>query len=157
MSVTTSIHQISFVQDDELITHLLEVLKREQASLVIADADAIEALMEEKSTLLQHINATVKNRYQALAATGFEANENGMVAWIKQQAKSEIQAQWAIFQKTLHQAKEINRLNGVLISKHFNRNQQLLNHLQGNSSKNDVYGKNGQTKSQSPSRPFLTV
>jgi flagella synthesis protein FlgN len=46
----------------------------------------------------------------------------------------------------------MNRLNGVLINKHFNRNQQLLNHLQGNSSAGDVYGKNGQAKAYAQAR-----
>lgn len=157
MTVSTSTHLISFKQDEQLVTHLLELLIREQSSLVVADVDAIEVLMEEKSTLLQHISKVANNRYKALAASGFEPNEEGMVAWIKQQAQSDIYTHWVKFQKTLRQAKETNRLNGILISKHFNRNQQLLNHLQGNGSKNDVYGKNGQTKAQPALRPSLTA
>ena len=113
--------------------------------------------MEEKSVLLQRINMTAKSRYAELAANGFEANESGMLAWLKHQAKPVINEQWLNFQKTLSQAKEMNRLNGVLINKHFNRNQQLLNHLQGNSNAGDVYGKNGQATSHAYSRGSLVV
>ncbi|MCX7188780.1 MAG: flagellar protein FlgN, partial [Methylotenera sp.] len=81
----------------------------------------------------------------------------GMLAWLKHQAKPVINQQWLNFQKTLSQAKEMNRLNGVLINKHFNRNQQLLNHLQGNSNAGDVYGKNGQAKSNAYSRGSLVA
>lgn len=155
MTTTTSIKKISFEQDAHLLNNLLETLMREQTSLVIADIDTIETLIEEKSVLLQSINITAKSRYEALAANGFEPSEVGMVAWLKHQAKPAINELWESFQKTLNQAKEMNRLNGMLINKHFNRNQQLLNHLQGNSSASDVYGKNGQAKSQSPSRSAL--
>jgi flagella synthesis protein FlgN len=155
MIATTSIKKVSFEQDAHLVNNLLETLIREQTSLVIADIDTIEILIEEKSVLLQSINISAKSRYEALAANGFEPSEVGMVAWLKRQAKPAINELWENFQKTLNQAKEMNRLNGMLINKHFNRNQQLLNHLQGNSSASDVYGKNGQAKSQSPSRSAL--
>lgn len=155
MTLLTSTQHISFEQDAQLVENLLETLSREQTSLVIADIDSIEALIEEKSVLLQSINTTAKSRYAALAANGFEPSEVGMLAWLKHQAKPAINELWESFQKTLNQAKEMNRLNGMLINKHFNRNQQLLSHLQGNSSASDVYGKNGQAKSQSPSRGSL--
>ncbi len=157
MTATTSTKHISFEQDAHLMNKLLDALSREQSSLVIADIDSIEAVIEEKSVLLQSINITAKSRYEALAANGFEPSEVGMVVWLKHQAQPTINELWESFQKALNQAKEMNRLNGMLINKHFNRNQQLLNHLQGNSSAGDVYGRNGQAKSQSPFRPALTV
>jgi flagella synthesis protein FlgN len=157
MTVLTSTPTITFEQDVQLVNKLLKVLSREQSSLVMTDIDAIEILIEEKSELLQLIDMTVKSRYEALAAKGFESNENGMVAWLKVQANPAINDLWQNFQKTLSQAKEMNRLNGMLINKHFNRNQQLLNHLQGNSSSGDVYAKNGQAKSLSSSRSALIV
>ncbi len=156
-NVKTSIQPVSFEQDAQLVNDLLTALYSEQSSLVMADIDAIEALLEEKSVLLQRINITAKSRYEALAANGFEPSEMGMVAWLKQQAKPATNQSWVDFQKALSQAKEMNRLNGMLINKHFNRNQQLLNHLQGNSSAGDVYSRNGQAKSQSPSRAALTA
>lgn len=157
MTQLTSNKQISFEKDAQLVSNLLETLSREQTSLVMADIDSIEALIEEKSVLLQSINVTAKSRYAALAANGFEPSEVGMLAWLKRQEKPAFNERWESFQKVLNQAKEMNRLNGILINKHFNRNQQLLSHLQGNSSASDVYGKNGQTKSQSLARGSLMV
>ena len=149
MSNLNSNLSISFQQDAKFVSNLLEVLTREQSSLVIADIDAIETAMEEKSFLLQNISLTANARYALLAASGFEANESGMIDWLKRQAKSALNESWERFQKSIIQAKEMNRLNGMLINKHFNRNQQLLNHLQGNSANGSVYGKNGQAKTQS--------
>ncbi len=155
MKISMPNQPISFEQDAQLVSQLLEVLTREQSSLVMVDIDAIEALMVEKSMLLQSISIAAKSRYDALTVKGFTASEAGMVEWLKQHANTAVSESWLNFQKTLSQAKEMNRLNGMLIGKHFNRNQQLLNHLQGNSSKAVGYGKDGQAKSQSPSRNVL--
>ena len=157
MSNLNSNLSISFQQDAKFVSNLLEVLTREQSSLVIADIDAIETAMEEKSFLLQNISLTANARYALLAASGFEANESGMIDWLKRQAKSALNESWERFQKSIIQAKEMNRLNGMLINKHFNRNQQLLNHLQGNSANGSVYGKNGQAKTQSNTRASLVA
>jgi len=155
MNKPTSNPMITFEQDAKLVNNLLEVLTREQSSLVLSDIDAIEAAMEEKSVLLQNISLTANTRYAALAAGGFAPNESGMTVWLKSQTKPALTESWERFQKSISQAKEMNRLNGVLINKHFNRNQQLLNHLQGGSGNGGVYGKNGQAKSQSGSRSSL--
>ncbi|OYZ08967.1 MAG: flagellar biosynthesis protein FlgN, partial [Methylophilales bacterium 16-45-7] len=98
-----------------------------------------------------------KNRYDALAMQGYEANEKGMANWLKVQAKPILNRAWDNFQKALVQAKEMNRLNGVLINKHVNRNQQMLSHLQGESVRTDTYGKNGQSQSQHFLRGSLVV
>ncbi len=157
MSITTTNQTISFVQDAQLMSDLLTVLTREQGHLVKLEVDAVEGILEEKSVLLQGLNLSCRARYEALATKGFDANEAGMEAWVQKQANQDISAAWANFQNTLNQAKELNRLNGLLISKHFNRNQELLNHLQGNSSDNAVYGRDGQSKSKAPARSGLIV
>jgi len=156
--VNTSFNQpVTFTQDTQLVAELIALLEREQAHLVKADVAAIEAILEEKSLLLQRLNLAAKARYQLLQAHGFQSNETGMTAWVEKQAKKDIKSAWVSFQKSLAQAKELNRLNGVLISKHFNRNQELLNHLQGNNDANAVYGPDGQAKSKGPSRSGLIV
>lgn len=154
---TSSNQTVSFTQDTQLVTELVALLEREQAHLVKADVAAIEAILEEKSLLLQRLNLAAKARYQQLQAQGLQANEVGMTAWIEQQGQKDVQTAWMKFKKSLAQAKELNRLNGVLISKHFNRNQELLNHLQGNNASNSVYGPDGQAKSKRPSRSGLIV
>jgi len=151
MNITTL-----FEQDAKLLNELLFLLSREQVSLINADIDSIESMLDEKGNLLQRINASVQVRYKALFKAGFEPNENGMAAWVRKDTLPQQVEAWQNFQKTLEQAKELNRLNGQLINKHFNRNQQFINHLHGAPS-TGVYGPNGQTTSQSYSRPALSV
>lgn len=148
---------ISFEEDTRLVNQLLDLLKREQINLIKHNMDEIELLIDVKSDLLQKINHVAKNRYAALAEKGFESNENGMVSWIHQESNSAIKEAWNSFQATLVQAKEMNRLNGLLIAKHFNRNQQMLNNLQNTFQANDVYGRNGQKSAKRSVRNALTV
>jgi flagellar biosynthesis protein FlgN len=155
MKAPSATKTISFEKDVKLANDLLATIRKEQSALVRADIGAIEALLDEKSEVLQHMNIVVLNRYEALAANGFEPNEIGMTAWLKMQAKPALNQAWASLRKTLIQAKELNRLNGILISKQFNLNQQLLSHLQGNSGASDTYGRNGQTQTQSAMRTAL--
>jgi flagella synthesis protein FlgN len=155
MKAPISKQAVSFEQDAKLAKELLATIRSEQAALVRADIDAIEAILDEKSAVLQRMNMVVLSRYEALAANGFEANEVGMNEWLKKQAKPALNEAWTLLKKTLIQAKELNRLNGILINKQFNLNQQRLNHLQGNSEASEVYGRNGQAKTQSALRAAL--
>lgn len=155
MAISTSLKPVSFALDAQLAEELLATIRNEQSALIKADINAIEQLLDEKSAVLQRMNSAVLSRYEALAANGFEANEDGMSEWLKVQSKPALNQAWVTFKKNLVQAKELNRLNGILISKQFNLNKQLLNHLQGNSASGDVYSRNGQAKSQSGSRGVL--
>ena len=151
----TTATSISFEQDMVLVDKLLGVLSHEQTSLVAGDIDALEGLLDEKSALLQSINGAVTSRYELLAKNGFEANETGITAWLAKQGKPVLDGSWTNFQKALAQAKEMNRLNGMLITRHSTRNQQMLSQLQGTTSNTGVYGRNGQAASATLSRGTL--
>lgn len=138
----------SFEREIALTDNLLELLKREQACLVKVDVDAMEGLLNEKSRVLQDINATTQARYQAVAALGFGTDERGLAAWIAAQ-DAIIQESWSRFQGLIDQAKELNRVNGVLINKQFHRNQQVLDTLGRPPSAGQFYGPNGQASSGS--------
>jgi flagella synthesis protein FlgN len=148
---------ISFEEDARLVKQLLALLEREQNSLVHNKVSEIEKLIDLKASLLQQINLVAKNRYAALQERHFEANENGMLAWVVQQSNQVIKDNWDAFQLTLSKAKEMNRLNGDLITKHFNRNKQMLNNLRSTFQPNNMYGKNGQTNSNQNKRNALTA
>ncbi|WP_230341292.1 flagella synthesis protein FlgN [Methylobacillus arboreus] len=138
----------SFEREIALTDNLLELLKREQTSLVKVDVDAMEGLLNEKSRVLQDLNSHTQARYQAVAALGFDANERGLAAWLAVQ-DDDIKTSWNHFQGLIGQAKEFNRLNGMLINKHFNRNQQVLDTLGRPPASSQFYGPNGQASAGS--------
>lgn len=155
MNHPTSTANISFEQDAKLVKTLLDELTLEQAALVKGDINLVETVIDRKYTLLQQLSNVAKNRYEMLANNGFEANESGMVTWIKRQNNASLQKSWNAFQLMLTRTKETNRLNGILINKHFSRNQQILNHLQGKPEAGNMYGKNGQAKTSAYNRSVL--
>ncbi|MCB5187982.1 flagellar protein FlgN [Methylobacillus caricis] len=139
--------QLGFDVEIKLVDALLLLLKREQASLIKVDVDTMEGLLNEKAQVLQDLSSNTQSRYKSVAALGFDADEQGLAKWLAAQ-DSGIQASWGRFHALLDQAKELNRLNGILINKHFNLNQNVLNTL-GRPSSNQFYGPNGQSSSGS--------
>jgi len=112
MANTSSNQPVSFTQDTLLVAELIALLEREQAHLVKADVDAIEAILEEKSLLLQRLNLAAKARYQLLQANGFSSNESGMSDWVEKQAKKRYHSSLGCFPKvsrTSKRAKQIKR------------------------------------------------
>ena len=143
---------VSFVSEAELATKLLKLLESEQSALINFQVDAMESLLEEKFLLLNNLSHCSKQRYQALADNGFEGNESGMKSWLNQNTSAQLNAAWQAFQNTLTRSKEANRVNGVLVTKQFNRNQQMLTALQGPNAAARFYGPNGQTANSSALR-----
>lgn len=140
---------ISIEQESRTVGRLLEILELEQSCLIKADFEQIQTLLGEKSTLLQSLNQLSQKRYQWLSTAGFPANESGMSDWLKDNSEHALQTSWLTMQQTLLKAKELNRINGMLINKHFTRNQQLLSALQGQTETDHFYGPSGQATSNS--------
>jgi len=148
---------ISFEEDKRLVVELIDLLMREQKGLLSNQISEIEKIVQLKSGLLQKINHVAKNRYAALAEKNFEPNENGMLNWVVSLSNQVIKDNWDDFQKNLAQAKELNRLNGELINRHFSRNQQMLTHLRKAFQPNETYGKNGQSQSSNVKSTSVTA
>ena len=148
---------VSFDKDAALVSSLLNDLQEEQTALISADLDMIERMIDKRVELLQELGAAASSRYDALAAAGFEPNEHGMSAWLEQQSNQMLDKAWITFQQQLARAKELNRLNGILINKHFQRNQEKLDALNGKSAAPQFYGKNGQAHRANSSRSGFSV
>ncbi|WP_047517700.1 flagella synthesis protein FlgN [Methylophilus sp. Q8] len=158
--MTTANHlssPVTFEKDAALVSELLSDLQSEQSALVTADLDVIERMVDRRVELLQALGAAANSRYDALAAAGFEPNEQGMSVWLQKQSSQLLDSAWVTFQQELTQAKELNRLNGILINKHFLRNQEKLDALNGKSSAPQFYGKNGQAHRANNSRSGFSV
>jgi flagella synthesis protein FlgN len=135
---------------------LVDVLKREQTVLIAADTDALPALNDEKAQLIARIAGLTHTRYQALSAAGFPDEEAGMKAWVESpSASAGANKSWSDLLDAARAAKELNRVNGMLIGKHLARNQAALNVLQGNRQASSLYGPNGQTAVTTGSRGLV--
>jgi flagella synthesis protein FlgN len=143
--------------EHELIASLVELMKQEQQVLVAADADALAALMPPKSQLVQQLAALAAQRHAALGAAGYAASEHGMEPWLTDNGAPDARAQWEHLLELTAQAKELNRVNGMLINKHMAHNQTVLQALRTpvGGAAAEVYGPGGQTLGGGPSKRFV--
>lgn len=135
----------SSLQDETATANaLLELLKQEQAQLIAANIDNLATLIQEKGKLVARMSALANTRYTALAAAGFKPEETGMKAWVDS-TRSAAGKAWDQLLTVARAAKELNRINGLLISKHIANNQLSINVLQGGGNGQTFYGPNGQS------------
>jgi flagella synthesis protein FlgN len=143
--------------EHELIASLVELMKQEQQVLVEADADALAGLMPPKSQLVQQLAALATQRHAALGAAGYPASESGMEPWLADNGAPDARTQWAHLLELTAQAKELNRVNGMLINRQMAHTQTVLQALRtpAGGADGDVYGPGGQTLGGGPSKRFV--
>ena len=137
-------HPISFDTERQLAARLLDVLASELGILTSGEIDRMEDLLERKSSLIQQLSQASHKRHLTLAEIGYSADEAGMHQWLQHQHSDNLTIRWSEFQDLLTRGKEANRVNGLLINKHFNRNKQVLDVLQGVRQTGQFYGPDGQ-------------
>lgn len=135
---------------------LLNLLRQEQVHLVDTDVNALSALTEEKARIAAHMSSLALKRHSMLSQAKFEASETGMQAWLNSAAATAADNEaWNALVTLVKEAKEQNRVNGLLIAQHMVRNQSALNILQGNSQGGTFYGPNGQSTTKIGSRGLV--
>ena len=142
-------------EEHEAITQLLLLLKQEQLHLIGADIEQLAGLTVQKSQLVQRMALLADARHKALAAAGFGAqfgtHEAGMSKWIAVGADAAGAALWQHVLDLTREAKEYNRLNGMLINKHMVHTRDALNVLRPPALGGNIYGPSGLAAS-SPAR-----
>ena len=158
-SLTTTLRD-----EQRLITSLVELMTQEQQCLVSADSDALVAITAQKSALVQQMAACASQRHQALGAAGFAAAEAGMEPWLAacrdaDNADNAADILWRELLERTRTAKELNRVNGMLINKQMTHTQVVLNAMCTPAGGVDagVYGPSGQAATSGPSRRFVVA
>jgi flagella synthesis protein FlgN len=142
-------------EEQRLIVALLDVLKEEQQYLVAADIENLAQLTPRKSDLISQMGVLATERHRALGSAGFEAREAGMEVWLAAKGTSDDTALWNEVLDQTRNAKELNRLNGMLINKQLSNTQGALQALRPPSQAGAVYGPSGRTSTNTTSRGFL--
>lgn len=138
--------------ENALVCQLFAILNEEQDHLVNARIDELPGVTERKSSIVADLSRVTELRYQLLQAQGFVDGEIGMKNWLQAQVHdSNLHAKWMDMLETAKRAKELNRINGLLLGKHASMTKAALNVLRGANSAG-VYGPDGQTRSAIRSR-----
>jgi len=144
-------------QEQQHVNALIALMKQEQQLLIAADADGLAELTPRKNASLQALADLSAQRHAALAAAGCEASEAGMEPWLAVGGNPEAQAQWEALLELAREAKELNRVNGMLINKQLAHNQGVLNALRmpAGADAAGMYGASGQALGTGPSKRYV--
>jgi flagella synthesis protein FlgN len=147
----------TLADEQQQIAALVELMKQEQQLLIDADADGLAALTPQKAQLVQQMAALAAARHRALGVAGFAASESGMEPWLAVSGDATVRERWDRLLELTREAKELNRVNGMLINKQMAHTQNVLNALRPASASGEagVYGASGQTMTGGASRRFV--
>lgn len=139
---------------------LLQLLQQEHEQLLDAEIGKLEKLSDKKAAVIIRLFELAKSRHNCLAAAGFQPEEAGMQAWIDSVSANDrhfasTKERWDELIALTRSAKELNRVNGLLIGSHMARNQSALNALQSSPDGGNIYGPNGQPSRNMPSRGLI--
>jgi flagellar biosynthesis protein FlgN len=146
------------LQDElALIDSLITLMKQEQQCLVAADTDTLASLTPVKTQHITELAALAGQRHAALAGAGLPGSEVGMETWLQSKNDSAVAAVWQQALARMREAKELNRVNGMLINKQMTHNQNLITAMRTPADAADmgVYGPKGQTSSATNKRPLV--
>lgn len=141
----------------DTMTELLDLLNQEQQYLVGADTDALEKATPAKTAMVKRMAAATAQRHETLVAAGYPGNDGAMDQWLATSGDTDAAVLWQSLLDLTREAKELNRVNGMLIARHLAHNQGLLNAMRQPAGEADttVYGPSGQTSAIGPSRRFV--
>ena len=143
----------SLASEQALISALVDVLEQEQQHLVAADIDSLSEVTPRKTALVNEMGLLAAQRHRLLKAAGYDAEEAGMEAWLAACGSAEDSAQWEAILAQTREAKELNRLNGMLINRQLGNTQGALQALRPTTA--PVYGPSGHTTGPGPRRGFI--
>jgi flagella synthesis protein FlgN len=142
--------------EQQVIGSIVELMKTEQQLLISADADGLSTLTPNKLQLAQRAATLSRVRHKALGAAGFPAGEAGMEPWLAVGGNAEYRDAWNRLLELTREAKELNRVNGMIVNRQLGQTQAALSELRGPAGNAaGVYGPGGQTMGTGPSRRFV--
>ncbi|EIJ47217.1 flagellar biosynthesis/type III secretory pathway chaperone protein [Herbaspirillum sp. GW103] len=144
-------------QEHAAMSRLVEKLTQEQALLAEATAEGLTDIISEKAAIVAEMSTLAGNRHALLGTLGYSADEAGMQKWMNEQASEADRDLWADLFELAQDAKELNRVNGLLIGKKLSINQSALTILQGKTGTGNFYGPDGQNSIKSSGRRLGVV
>jgi flagella synthesis protein FlgN len=147
----------SLAQEQAALARLVEKLRQEQALLAETSSEGMTDLISEKASIVAEMTTLAGHRHQTLASLGYTDDEGGMQQWMNEQGSENDKEVWAALFDLAQDAKELNRINGMLIGKKLSINQSALTILQGKTSAGNFYGPDGQSNNKSVGRRLGVV
>ena len=137
---------------------LLTELERQQQSLANAQPELIEASARASHELIQVLEALEKKRISLAARLGYSGDNDGMeqlIRWCDYDGT--LAQQWRKLLEVARRCRDCNQVNGTVVDINRRRVRQALGILRGQLSEAELYGRSGQTATDTLSRPLAKV
>ena len=140
-SSTLSAHRALIVAEAAAMTRLTEILQAEQALIVGARPDGLQALCAEKSAVLEQLVEAHRRRAEAFTKAGWPRNPN-QVERLLGRDREALDA-WRRLRGSARACEAVNRLNGELVGQRLQFVTARLDVLRGASRRPGVYNAQG--------------
>jgi len=132
----------------DIVQRFVSLLGVEQAALSSGDTDQLPELIEQKNLTANQLGTLAKERNTVLAAQGYAADRAGIEAWCEHYPRhTDVAEAWKKTISLASEARELNNINGKLITLRMQYNAKALEALRGGSNSLDLYGPDGQSTS----------
>lgn len=135
------------------VQSFVALLEREQEILIKGEIDDLFELVRQKDGLAEQLAALAGQRQRLLATSGLTSDRAGMAAWFAAHPdETPARTAWSGLLAIAGRARELNRVNGELISNRLKNNTMALETLLGSNAAGNLYGPDGQSAPPSSQR-----
>lgn len=136
------------VEKDKVVSEkLMGLLKKEAAVIKQKNYDSLNDILSKKAPLLDQLKHHADIRRQWLASLFKMTTETHWKAFMESFDQPEISNQWDEVNRNINRCKELNEINGLLISRGQKTYEQLLFLLKGGNIQSDIYTAKGSKQS----------
>lgn len=122
---------------------LLALLNREQDALKKRDAEQVEAILKQKTPLIEAFEKSLKRRQDWASKANMRCDEEAWSTLLAKLNASDIAETWTELKQLYRRVHEQNDINGRLLSRHQSTAKRMLDILRGKTAGPNLYTANG--------------
>jgi flagella synthesis protein FlgN len=134
-------------KDKAVSEKLMNLLKKEAQVIKQKNYDSLNEILSKKTPLLDQLKHHADIRRQWLTSLFKVTNETHWKTFMASFEQPEITQQWEEVNRNINRCKELNEINGLLISRGQKTYEQLLFLLKGGNRQSDTYTSKGNKQS----------
>ena len=139
--------QVMVEKDKAVSEKLMVLLKKEAAVIKQKNYDSLNEILSKKTPLLDQLKHHADIRRQWLTSLFKVTSETHWKTFMESFEQPEISIQWEEVNRNINRCKELNEINGLLISRGQKTYEQLLFLLKGGNRQSDTYTSKGSKQS----------
>ncbi len=151
MSEFTDQLKLLLKQDIVDLESLKNLLEQEKNTLTTRNTDRINTLSNNKTQTVQQLESRAKIKATLIAKSGLGIKPGKVGEQLHSLNDSELVNLWQTSREKMQQCKNINLVNGNIISRSLQRTNKLMMIIRGQNKSQNLYGQQGKEQSYSAS------